>query len=345
MKQILLSTTLTLAVASPFALQGADLPENPNRLSLGPRFGMNFKADFGGSPTVNPGPAAAGADHTYNDGYVLKDISGNAGGLTWNWGYQNGSQNPPAGVGNTASMLYHAIQFDSPNTAAGNSGSITDDPQYGGELTYQRVMWHFLGSGRLGFELGVGFTDINLRDDRNATGAATLTTDTFPLNGVLPPLSPYNGTFAGPGALLGDSPSRITAAGNATLSSRQELSGQLWTIRLGPFAEWKFTPKFSIDGSVGLTLAPAWIDYDFSDPPTVAGGGTYAANGHSSKSDFLYGPYASATLRYDFTERWGVYVGAQIQSLTDLKQSVGTRAARLDQDFTVYGVAGISFKF
>src|SRR5947207_1223367 len=118
MNRILLSTTLTLAAASPFALHGADFPEDPNRLSLGPRFGMNFKAAFGNSPAVNPGLAAAGADHTYNDGYVLRDISGNAGGLTWNWGYQNSSQNPPPG---TASMLFHAVQFNTPSAAAASN--------------------------------------------------------------------------------------------------------------------------------------------------------------------------------------------------------------------------------
>ena len=85
MKRILLSTTLTLAVATPIALIGADMPQNPNRLSLGPRFGMNFKAAFNNSAAyvggVNPGPASGGADHTYNDGYVLVDSSGNAYGI------------------------------------------------------------------------------------------------------------------------------------------------------------------------------------------------------------------------------------------------------------------------
>ncbi|MEI9960887.1 MAG: hypothetical protein WDM76_07055 [Limisphaerales bacterium] len=61
---------------------------------------------------------------------------------------------------------------------------------------------------------------------------------------------------------------------------------------------------------------------DFSETATTVGGGTYAANGHSSKSKLLYGPYVGAMLRYDFTKCWGVFVGAQFQSLTDLKQSV-----------------------
>jgi hypothetical protein len=53
----------------------------------------------------------------------------------------------------------------------------------------------------------------------------------------------------------------------------------------------------------------------------------------------------SGVLRYDFTERWGVYVGAQFQSLNDLEQSIGARTARLDQGATVYGVMGASWRF
>jgi hypothetical protein len=339
MNRIVLSTTLTLAAATPFALHGADFPENPNRLSFGARFGMNFKADFRNSAfyfnAVNPGLAAGGADHTYDDGYVLVDSSGKTSGLTWNWGYQYASQAPPLSVGDI--MQFHAIQSGS---AVNN---VTDDPQYGAELTYQRVIGHlpFQASGRWGLEAGFGFTDLDLRNNRS--GTAPVTTDTFPLNGVLPPGAGYNGTYVGPGALLGDTPTRTFDI--AALTSHQKLSGQLYSIRLGPFAEWNFTPKLSLAASVGLTLAPASVDYDFSETTTQAGGRTWVASGHSSKTELLYGPYVSGMLRYDFSKRCGVYVGAQFQSLTDLKQSIGSRTARLDQGATVYGVVGASWKF
>ncbi|MEI8197467.1 MAG: hypothetical protein WCI73_16345, partial [Phycisphaerae bacterium] len=55
---------------------------------------FNMKARFGSTadtlPRANdPGAAAAGTDHTYDDGYNRVDSSGNAGGLTTDWGYQN----------------------------------------------------------------------------------------------------------------------------------------------------------------------------------------------------------------------------------------------------------------
>jgi hypothetical protein len=341
MNRIVLSTTLALAAVTPFAVhgadpldKGADSLDNPNRFFLGPRFGMNFKADFHNNAsyfnTVNPGLVAGGADHTYNDGYVLVDSSGNAGGLTWNWGYQNSSQV----AGDT--MQFHAIHSSS-------SSSATDNPQYGAELVYQRVIGRlpFLSSGCWGLEAGFGFTDLDLRNNRNRT--MSVTTDTFPLNGVLPPSAGYNGTFVGPGALLGDTPTRTTEF--AALTSNQKLSGQMFSIRLGPFAEWNFTPKLSLDASVGLTLAPTMVDYDFSETGSLAGGGTFEASGHSSKTELLYGPYVSGMLRYDFTKSWGVYVGAQFQSLTDSEQSIGTHTARLDLGATVYVTAGASWRF
>src|SRR5450759_3349226 len=350
MNRIILSTTLTLAAATPFAMHGADFSEtdNPNRLSFGARFGMNFKADFHnnavgnpGNPGVNLGPATGGVNHNYDDGYVRVDSSGNEGDRTWNWGYKNPSQYHVAGD----SMQFHAIQSSSPSVPAKNH--VTGDPQPGLELTYQRVMGHlpFVSSGRWGLEAGFGYTDLDLRDNRSATGLTTATTDTFELNGVLPPSAGYNGTFVGPGALLGDTPTRTTASDITSLTSHQKLSGQLYSIRLGPFAEWNFTPKLSLAASVGLTLAPASINYDFSETTPSAGGGMSVASGHSSKTKLLYGPYVSGPLRYDFNERWGVYVGAQFQSLNDLEQSIGARTARLDQGATVYGVMGASWRF
>lgn len=348
MNRIILSTTLTLAAATPLALHGEEASEtdNPNRFSLGPRFGMNFKADFHireialpANPAANPGPASGGTDHFYQDGYVLTDSSGNAGGLTWNWGYQNGSQV----VGDT--LQFHASQSQSSSLPA--SRDVTDDPQYGLELVYQRVLGPlpFALPGRWGLEAGFGYTDIDLRDNSSGNGLTTvMITDAFQLNGVLPPSAGYHGTFQGPGALLGDTPTRTTASVLANQTSEQRLSGQLFTIRLGPFAEWNLTAKLSLAASVGVTLAPALIDYDFSEN-IPSSGGTSATSGHSSKTDLLYGPYVGGTLRYDFTRHWGVYVGVQFQSLNDLQQSIGAHTARLDPGATVFGTIGASWKF
>jgi len=245
-------------------------------------------------------------------------------------------------VGDT--MEFHSTRSQSASFAA--NSSATDDPQPGLELVYQRLVGHlpFSSSGRWGLEAGFGYTEIDVRDSHSATGSTTETTDAYQLNGSTPPGAGYHGTFQGPGTLLGDTPTRTTATSLASQTSQQRLSGQLYTIRLGPFAEWNFTPQLSFALSAGLTLAPTSIDYDFSEI-TQSSGGTSITSGHSSKSDLLYGGYLGGTLRYDFSKHWGVYLGGQFQALTSLEQSSGIHTARLDPGATAYLTAGASWRF
>ena len=344
MNRIVISTTLTLAAFAPFAVGGQDLPDNsnpsPNRFSFGPTFGINLKADF--HDNVYPPPAGGDANHYYNDGYVLVDNNNdNHAGfpLTTDWNFQNNSQYNPAGFGGSGAMQFHAIQ---------DSSSVTGNPQYGGEFIYQRVIGSlpFL-CGHWGFEAGFGFTELDLRQSLSGTVPAII--DSYNLNGNFPGgpnFNPVVGTpgIAGNGVLLGDTPSRINTS--ATLTGYQKLSGELFSLRLGPFAEWNLTRKLSLAASVGLTLAPAMVDYDFSETATVASDGAVInASGHSSKTKLLYGPYVGAMLRYDFNKCWGIYVGARFQNLTDLNQSIGSRTARLDPGATVYGTVGVSWRF
>lgn len=343
MKRIVLYTALSLTVATPLLMQGADAPEGANRFNLGARFGMNFKSAFGNSAVVPvpvfsaPGAAVAGVNHTYDDGYVLVDGSGNAGGMTWNWGYQNGSQV----VGDA--VQFHSLQSVSPVLPARTDAA--NDPQFGAELTYQRVIGPIGESSRWGFEAGFGYTALDLHDRRSsANGLSTLTTDTYQLNGVIPPFPGYAGTFAGPGPLLGDFPGRVTTTTIDSMSSNHELSGHLFTIRLGPFAEVNLTSKLSLAASVGITLAPAIVDYDFNETATI-NGVTTGTSGHSSKTALLYGPYVSTTLRYAFTPNWGMYVGAQFQSLNSMEQTIGTRSGRLDASATFYATIGAIWSF
>src|SRR6185312_14826186 len=56
---------------------------------IGALAGLNIKADF---KTTGTFAAASGTPGVYDDGYVLTDSTGNSGGLTGNWGYQNASQ-------------------------------------------------------------------------------------------------------------------------------------------------------------------------------------------------------------------------------------------------------------
>src|SRR5258706_7594292 len=74
--------------------------DSTNRLSLSLRFGLNINAKFKGiGGSLNPArydgfgrKTPDGAAYNYDNGYVLTDVSGNAGGETPNRGYGHHAQ-------------------------------------------------------------------------------------------------------------------------------------------------------------------------------------------------------------------------------------------------------------
>jgi hypothetical protein len=212
-------------------------------------------------------------------------------------------------------------------------------------LSYQRVFGTFFLGGRWGFEGAVSYTDLDLRDRRTASGSMTHVVDIYEFEGIALPLAPYNGSFQGPGPMLRDTPARLTDTEAAITTSQQELSGYAVGIRVGPFVEWNLTKRLGVALSAGLAFAGTGVDYDFSETTTLQSGRTIAARGSSHKNDLLYGHYVSGAVHYDFTEHWGLYGGAQFQQLNELEQTVAGRTATLEQDATVFGVAGVSWRF
>src|SRR5262245_52058507 len=72
-------------------LAGQEQPSR-NRFGIGYMTGFNFKAQFKGigrfAPAADPGPdTGSQEDRFYDDGYNRLDSSGNAGAMTWYWGY------------------------------------------------------------------------------------------------------------------------------------------------------------------------------------------------------------------------------------------------------------------
>src|SRR5436190_1497673 len=119
---------------------------------IGMTLGLNIHADFkmGGQFNLASGNTA-GPDYQFDDGYVKVDSTGNAGGFTSFWGYQNASQHATPDT-----LLFHSV--DSFSTASSgvnrdDSPYIGFDMAYGGEIT----RW---GRARVGWEFGVGILPI-----------------------------------------------------------------------------------------------------------------------------------------------------------------------------------------
>jgi len=198
---------------APVQKTGDATPDNANWFSLGPQFGLNINARFnhlGNVSPSSPGPATGGGvDRTYDDGYVHVDSSGNAGGETWNWGYQSAPQ----------------VQGD---TLTMHSGSATingtlnqnDNPAIGFDLAFGRNLGAVPG-GKWGLQAAFDFSDISIHNNDTLTGTGTQISDAFSLGGAIPPMAPYAGSFAGPGALLGDTPNRTTASDTVLIAGRR----------------------------------------------------------------------------------------------------------------------------
>src|SRR5262249_40352154 len=159
------------------------------------------------------------------NGYNRIDSSTNAGGLTWNWGYQS-----PQSVRGDSLVLQ---SYSSPANAT--SLDRQDNPQQGFEFFYQRELkrekhWRFGPEAALGDKL------ISVTDRRSLKNTAYRTNDAFSLNGNIPPLAPYNGTFEGPGALIGSTPIRSVdiLPGTAVIDGERSVDANLLTMRFGP---------------------------------------------------------------------------------------------------------------
>ncbi|MCI0746775.1 MAG: hypothetical protein L0Y58_15340 [Verrucomicrobia subdivision 3 bacterium] len=311
-----------------------------NRLTLSPRVGFNVSAKFSGV-SLSSAPASSratpdGNAYNYDDGYVLTDISGNFGGQTWNWGYDNSASQIS---GNT-------ILFSRSTAADSSSRELDDDPLYGGELTYSRLL---AVKGRTGFglEVAANFLDISFDGTQTFTSDVTRVTDAYAFTpGTTPPGttpgSGYQGSFSGPGFVIGATPvnSTTTVTPGVLLTDRQRYEANLWGFRLGPYAEFALSKRWHLGFSAGLALG--LLDSEGSWSQTA---GTSTTRGDGDEFNVLWGYYAGSTLSWKMSERWSLQAGAQFQGLSDGDQSFGGRNVDVEFGESIFVTLGLGYSF
>src|SRR5436305_7582097 len=186
-RNLLAMGVATVALTSVINAQDHDL-DTKNRYYIGPRLHFNVTAKLQNLPS----PAATGPQ--YDDGYVDEDISKNAGGKTWNWGYS--FTNQIFGASPNRELELHGA--DSPRD--GTVDHLGGDPQIGFEMGYGREFWRFGRDEypiRVGFEFGFSASEIGIDARNTVTGPVTRISDRYSLGSVVPPNPPYSGSFEG----------------------------------------------------------------------------------------------------------------------------------------------------
>ena len=336
-------TWLVLAAGAFFAANVSADEAATNRLTFSARFGFDIKSKFKGiSPMSAPNnlrstpsqPGRPNGDpYNYDDGYVLTDISGNAGGQTWYWGYDSGSQ-----ISGDTILL-------SRSGAVGKypSRSMKEDPSIGAELVFSRQFCAH-ENVRFGFEAAANYMNLSLDDNHPFAANLTRTTDAYPFTtGTTPPDAnpdPYQGSFAGPGFLLGDTPvsSSTTIISGATLNDHRRLDSDIFGFRLGPYAEFPITERLNLQVSGGLAGALLNNDVAWSITGTTL-------SGKGSDTDMLWGGYLAANLSWQFCEKWSAMAGVQYQNLGKYEHSFGGRRVELDLHHSFFVTVGVGFSF
>ena len=337
--RIPLMTFSILSVAANSVLAGEPAAEavtqNPaqSRWRFGAAYAplVGLKTEFGGLGRFNsaftPQPLGGGRDYDYDDGFVHVDSSGNLGGQTWNWSYDNASQLDASGTG--------SINMSITNSSA-NAGA-TDDNQ--AESGFEGFAYFDMGAVGIpmlkehgatwGFRGGVHYAHVNTGNSSTLTSGTVTVTDNFQLGGVIPPLAPFTGSFNGPGPLIGDSPGRSIQSGiPAFVAGTRELDVHLTTLNLGTYLEMPLTRKFSVTLEGGLSAGIAAGSYDYQSSTSIAGVGTKASSGGDSDLTLLPGLYVGMSGIYQINPSWAIQAAGRYQYLDDLDlESNGSHAS------------------
>ncbi|MEN9574264.1 MAG: hypothetical protein RL514_2119 [Verrucomicrobiota bacterium] len=327
-----------------------------NRFSLKATFNFNVKTEFTSVSVNNSGALVPGVNRSYDDGFVFRDISGNAGGSTWNWGYNDASQfnpaDPAAPFAGTRSLAFHSVS----SLADGQTRGSRDKMLPGLELAYEEVLGRFhiteKRRANVGILVSFGYMRLGQRDTGSLAGMAGITTDKYATGAVLPPLAPYSGSFAAPGPLLPDVPAnRATGFAPATGTVINKLDGSLYGLNLGPFIEFPLHDRVSLTLGGGLGVVYASTRYGYSETIVVApnpfapAGLTANRSGRVSADDWLFSATAKANLYVALSEAWSWEIGLAYQYAGNSRSSVQGKSSNLQLDSILTVNTGLNYAF
>jgi len=313
--------------------------------SFSARLGFNISSRFknpGHIDFSNNRTTPDGLKYNYDDGYVLQDFSGNAGGYTYNWGFDHASQVSPAATPNNNLALSRTTSAD-----AMSSPWKDADVSVGGELVYRHEFGVIpkLHNLRWGIEAAGNYLNVSTDDHATFTGHVTRQTDTYVPYPDATITDPRQGTVMGPGTLLNDTPiSSTTGSAPAAMSGTRKIDTDIWGFRLGPYFELPVAKNLNLSLSGGF--AGAMLDVGASWHETLSvGTSQFAFSGSGRDHDWRFGGYVAGTAEWEFKPHWTLNGGVQFQSLADYDHNISGRRVQIDLSNTIFVTLGLGYHF
>ena len=166
-----------------------------------------------------------------------------------------------------------------------------------------------------------------------------------------PPVAPptYVGPVNGPGApqLSTDAMNAgtMTQAGAATIIGNRKIEANLFGLRIGPYVEYDLFKRVSVDLGGGFAAGVIDSKFEYNDTVTVTGLGSSNSSGSDRSTGLLYGGYVRGQLNVNVYKSASVFAGAELNSLSDFKQSSGSAQAQLNLGTAVYVTVGLGLSF
>lgn len=339
MKKVLLAVLLTMASAAS--------AEETSRWRLGAGYApmVGLKTEFKGFGDVPMLPAPTGGqNYNYLNGFVRVDASGNAGGQTTFWSYDNASQE----VG--GDIVYQAL-----SSGDAVSGGDISDSNLAAAAGFEIYGYYDLGQVNLpglkergvtwGLRTGIQYAHADLRNSSGADARMGVITDAFSLGGFAAPGAPYTGSFSGPGNLLGDTPVRSVGTSVARINGSRDLEVHMAVTSFGSYLQIPVNPKLDLMVEGGVILALANGTYEYENDITVAGSGTQRTRGRDSRNRFLPGFYTGLGLNYHLTEKVSLTAAARYQYMDGFAVTARGSTAELNFDSAFTLSLGVLYRF
>ena len=304
--------------------------------------GFNINANFSmrGKFAISGNAAAAGV---YDDGYVLVDRTGNAGGYTSFWGYNNASQYDPAGVsahGPGTLAMHNSSSFSAAGDSKDNGG-----PFPGFDMVYGDNLWYWKHA-RVGWELGFSLLPVNIKDSSPMSASVNQSTYIFGTGGIIMPDAPFRGGPSGQGPIIYGTPDSATSqtiSGGAVTGDRT-LDVIVYSVRFGPSFYWDVNEYLGFSLGAGPALGIVSGNYSYNEN-IIAGGLSSHNTGSFSGTDVVFGGYVNGTLMYHVINDADIYLSAQYMPMGSATFSSGGRESKLNLGGQLYLSLGVNWPF